>query len=85
MKSSIVRKEIHDCIDRAGQKFLASVYSMIQAEKESNLDSEDYLRAEMIRRAEASEPDVEAGRTVSAKEFKLRIEDWKVKKRAGIK
>ena len=85
MKSSVVRKEIHEYVDQADQRFLALVHSMVQAEKEIQDQKEQHLRQEMIRRAELSERAIAEGNTISAKDFNTEFEQWKQKKRASIK
>lgn len=85
MKPSVVIKEIHEYVDQADQRFLTLVYNMVQAEKENQKNSKDELQAEMIRRAEASEMDIVAGRTINVRDFKLKLEAWKTKKRVDIK
>jgi hypothetical protein len=64
MKSSVIIQEIHDYVDQADQRFLALVYSMVQAEKKNQTHSKIDPKAEMIRRAEASEKDIASGRTI---------------------
>ncbi len=85
MRIATVKKEIHEYIDQADQRFLTLVYSMVQAEKGNQESLDDKLRAEMITRAEASERDIAEGRTISAQDFKLKLEGWKQVKRESIK
>ncbi|MEO0332299.1 MAG: hypothetical protein AAF223_11555 [Bacteroidota bacterium] len=78
-----LREELHKYIDQADDRILRLVKGMFQAEKEYHVSSEVKLKAEMIRRAEASEQDIAAGRTISASDFKQKLEDWKQKKRSS--
>lgn len=50
MKTSTVRKEIHEYVDKADDRFLTLVHRMVQAEKKSKNQSESLLKKEMIRR-----------------------------------
>lgn len=73
-----LKKEIHEYVDKADDRFLRLVHGMIQAEKRSSLNS---ARNEMVGRAEQSEKDIEEGRTISAHQFHNEYEEWKRKKR----
>ncbi|AWW28889.1 hypothetical protein DN752_01385 [Echinicola strongylocentroti] len=83
MKASTVRKEIHEYVDKADDRFLSLVHSMVRAEKKDK--SESLLKKEMISRTEQSEKEIEAGKTISAKQFNTDFQQWKKKKRESIK
>lgn len=79
-----LREELHEYIDKADGRTLWLVKGMFQAEQSYAASSEEVLKAEMIRRAKVSEQDIVEGRTMSSSEFKLKLEDWKQKKRSSI-
>jgi 23S rRNA pseudoU1915 N3-methylase RlmH len=85
MKSSTVRKEIHEYVDHADERFLALVHSMVQAEKKSRSQSENLQKLEMIRRAEQSEKEITEGKTISAEQFNADFQQWKKEKRLSTK
>ena len=85
MKTSTVRKEIHEYVDKADERFLALVHSMVQAEKKEESKSENLLKKEMIRRAKKSEQEIAEGKTISAKQFNAEFQQWKKEKRKSIK
>lgn len=85
MKTSTVRKEIHEYVDKADDRFLALVHSMVQVEKKSKSQSGSLLKKEMIRRAEQSEQEIAEGKTISAKQFNADFQKWKREKRESIK
>ncbi|MEM6830734.1 MAG: hypothetical protein AAF551_09460 [Bacteroidota bacterium] len=78
MGTAQLREELHKYIDQADDQVLRLVKRIFQTD-----DSDNVLKVEMLRRAEASERDIAEGRTISAAEFKLRLEDWKMKKRSN--
>ena len=84
MGTAQLREELHKYIDKADDRILWLVKGMFQAEEEYHVSSEDELKAEMISRAKASEQDIAEGRTISSSDFKLKLEDWKQKKRSNI-
>jgi hypothetical protein len=78
MGTTDLRKEIHDYIDHADDRFLRLVYSMVeneQIEAGSNLFSTP--TEEMEKRAKASLQSVAEGRTRNIKEFKKEVDTWK--------
>ena len=78
MKTTEIRKEIHDYIDRADERFLRLVYSMVeneQIETGSNLFS--IKTQDMVKRANASLLSVAAGKTRNIKVFKKEVDNWK--------
>ena len=85
MEIAQLREELHAYIDKADSRTLWLVKGMFQAEQLYAASSEETLKAEMIRRASASERDIIEGRTMSSSEFKLKLEDWKQKKRSSMK
>lgn len=85
MKSSTVRREIHEYVDRADERFLALVHSMVQAEKKNRSQSENLQKLEMIRRAEQSEKEITEGKTISAEQFNTDFQQWKKEKRLSTK
>jgi len=85
MKASTVRKEIHEYVENADNRFLALVHSMVQAERKNKTQSKNALKREMIRRAEQSEKEIAEGKTISAKQFNADFEQWKKEKRTSIK
>jgi len=73
-----IRKEIHDYIDHADDRFLRLVYSMVeneQIEAGSNLFSA--TADDMKKRAKASLLSVAEGRTRNIKAFKKEVDTWK--------
>lgn len=80
MEASNVRKEIHEYVDHADQRFLALVYSMVQADQEStigyNTDGTPITKKDLVARAEASEQDIKAGRTKSLKTLREEVKSW---------
>lgn len=84
MKTSIVRKEIHEYVDKADDRFLTLVHSMVQAEKRNRSQSENPLKKEMIKRAKKSEQEVAEGKTISAEQFNADFQQWKKEKRQSI-
>lgn len=85
MKTSAVRKEIHEYLDKADDRFVSLVHSMVQADKKSEGQSERFLKKEMIRRARQSEQEIAEGKTISAKQFNADFQQWKKEKRQSIK
>lgn len=85
MKTPVVKKEIHEYVDKADSRFLALVHSMVQAEKQNQQQSERLLKKEMIRRAEQSEKEIEEGNTIEASQFNAEFKLWKKEKRTSIK
>ncbi|HAH25152.1 MAG TPA: hypothetical protein DCL77_15575 [Prolixibacteraceae bacterium] len=78
MGTSEIRKEIHDYIDHADDRFLRLVYSMVeneQIEAGSNLFSTK--PEDMVTRAKASLLSVTEGRTRNIKSFKKEVDSWK--------
>ena len=78
MRTSEIRKEIHEFIDHADDRFLRLVYSMVeneQIEAGSNLFST--TTDDMMKRAKASLRSVAEGRTKSIKSFQKEVDSWK--------
>jgi hypothetical protein len=78
MGTSDIRKEIHEYIDHADDRFLRLVYSMVeneQIEAGSNLFST--TTEDMAKRAKTSLQSVVEGRTRNIKLFKKEVESWK--------
>lgn len=78
MGTTEIRKEIHDYIDHADDRFLRLVYSMVeneQIEAGSNLFST--TKEDMVKRAKASLRSVAEGRTRNIKAFKKEVDTWK--------
>ena len=73
MKPSNLRKEIHEYVDHADQRFLALVYSMVQAEKNQyDLDKESALSASLDRALQQ----VEEGKVTPHNEVRKKYEKW---------
>jgi hypothetical protein len=78
MGTTDIRKEIHDYIDHADDRFLRLVYSMVeneQIEAGSNLFST--TAEDMTKRAKAALLSVAEGRTRNIKAFKNDVDTWK--------
>ncbi len=85
MRTSTIRKEIHEYVDKADFRFLALVHSMVQAEKENERQSESLLKKEMIGRAKQAEQEIAEGKSISAEQFNSDFQQWKKEKRQSIK
>ncbi len=85
MKVSTIRKEIHEYVDKADDRFLALVHSMVQVEKKSKDQPREALKKEMISRAEQSGQEIAEGKTISAKQFNADFQTWKKEKRERIR
>lgn len=73
-----IKKEIHDYIDHADDRFLRLVYSMVENEQiESGSDFFSSTSEDIVKRAEASLSSVEKGRTRNIKGFKKDVGSWK--------
>jgi len=73
-----IKKEIHDYIDHADDRFLRFVYSMVENEQiEAGSNFFSGTSDEMIKRAGASLSSITEGRTRNIKGFKKDIESWK--------
>lgn len=78
MQTADIRKEIHNYIDQADDRFLRLVYSMVeneQIEAGSNIFSKS--TEEMVKRSKASMLSVTEGRTRNIKAFKKEVDTWK--------
>jgi hypothetical protein len=78
MGTAEIRKEIHNYIDYADDRFLRLVYSMVeneQIEAGSTLFSSN--KDDMIERAKASMLSVEEGKTRKISAFKNDVNTWK--------
>ena len=73
-----IKKEIHDYIDHADDRFLRLVYSMVENEQiEAGVNLFADTTEDMIERAKASLSSVSEGRTRNIKAFKKEIDSWK--------
>jgi hypothetical protein len=78
MGISEIKKEIHDYIDHADDRFLRLVYSMVESEQiEAGSDFFSSTSEDMVKRAEASLTSVTEGRTRNIKGFKKDVDSWK--------
>lgn len=78
MRTTDIRKEIHEYIDRADERFLRLVYSMVETEKkEAGPDLFSATDEDMIKRAEASLSSITEGKTRDIKVFRKAVETWK--------
>lgn len=73
MGTADIRKEIHDYIDHADDRFLRLVYVINQFYE--TLCKEEILRTKLIRRAEKSENDIRSGNVLSRSEIEQRTND----------
>lgn len=81
MGTTQIRKEIHDYIDHADDRFLRFVYSMVeneQIESGSNLFSASPRN--IVERAKASLLSIAEGRTRNIDSFKHEVDTWKKQK-----
>ncbi len=73
-----IKKEIHDYIDHADDRFLRLVYSMVENEQiEAGVNLFSTTEEDMIKRAKASLSSVSEGRTRNIKAFKKEVDSWK--------
>ncbi|MCE5223198.1 hypothetical protein LLG10_03290 [bacterium] len=78
MRTTDIRKEIHEYIDRADERFLRLVHSMMKSEKkETGSDLFSTTDEDMIKRAEASLSSIAEGKTRDIKAFKKAVDSWK--------
>ncbi len=78
MRTTDIRKEIHEYIDRADERFLRLVHSMMKSEKkETGSDFFSTTDEDMIKRAEASLSSIAEGKTTDIKAFKKAVDSWK--------
>jgi hypothetical protein len=73
-----IRKEIHDYIDHADDRFLRLVYSMVENEQiEAGTNLFSATTEDMVKRAKASMLSVTEGRTRNIEAFKKEVGTWK--------
>jgi hypothetical protein len=73
-----MRKEIHDYIDHADDRFLRLVYSMVENEQiEAGNNLFSTTSDDMVKRTKASMLAVKEGRTRDIKAFKKEVDSWK--------
>jgi len=78
MRAIDIRKEIHEYIDRADDRFLRLIYSMVENEKiEAGSDLFSSTDEDMLKRAEASLSSIAEGKTRNIKVFKKAVDTWK--------
>ena len=78
MGTADIRKEIHDYIDHADDRFLRLVYSMVENEQiEAGINLFSTSTEDMKKRAKASLLSVAEGRTRNIKAFKKEVDTWK--------
>jgi hypothetical protein len=80
MESNQIKQEIRAYINRADERFLRLIYSMVESEKTEWSFFDTTIEA-MTERAKKSLKSVENGNTRSIHEFKNDIESW-IKNRA---
>ena len=89
MNTIQIRRRIHEYVDRADERFLNLVHSMIEAD-ETNIvgyrpDGTPISKNNLITRARISAQQISDGQTISSEEFKKDFEQWKKKKRTTTK
>jgi hypothetical protein len=78
MGTADIKREIHNYIDKADDRFLRLVYSMVENEQiEAGTNLFSSSTEEMVKRAKASMSSVSEGRTRDIKAFKKEVDKWK--------
>lgn len=78
METADIRREIHNYIDKADDRFLRLVFSMVENEQiEAGTNLFSSSTEEMVKRAQASMSSVSEGRTRDIKAFKKEVDKWK--------
>jgi hypothetical protein len=78
MGISDIKKEIHDYIDHADDRFLRLIYSMVEHEQiEAGTNFFSNSADEMEKRNKASLKSITEGKTRKIKDFKKDVDSWK--------
>lgn len=80
MNTNVVKKTLHELIDRIEDDELLDLYVRLLQREISKKTSQDFFKAtesDLVARAEASLKSVEDGKTRNIKEFKKDVEAWK--------
>lgn len=88
MSTSVVKQTLHELIDRIEDDDLLLLYMKLLEREIGKSSTKDFFNtttSDMIRRAEMSEQDIAAGRTINAQQFKVEIENWKKQKNPNTK
>lgn len=85
---TVAKKTLHELIDRIEDDELIMLYVKLlkrEVEKSSEKPFFKTTREDMVLRAEMSEQDIAAGRTISVKQFQEDVENWKRERNLNTK
>lgn len=89
MDATRVKQKIHEYVDRADDRFLNLVHSMIEADEISIIgyrpDGTPISKENLVARTRISAQQIADGQTISSEDFKKDFEKWKKKKRTNTK
>lgn len=89
MNTVQVRQRIHEYIDKADDRFLNLVHSMIEADETSTIgyrpDGSPISKADLINRTRISTQQISTGQAIRSEELKKDFEQWKKNKRTSTK